>query len=391
MKSILLSLSLISSFAVLAQHEQCSHKISDLAEMQAFEENLTILPSNVTTDPCQKVRVVVHVIYDSEASVFESDGMITEEQVLSQVRITNQFFRNDSLMYDPENTPLGFELVLAEEDPYGNPTSGILYHDGVELFGPAWHEYGLQNTNEDAISETEVANALAWGEDDTGNRYLNSYVVSKIDGSQGSGTQAFAYFPTSSVVYGNYNLFNAFGSEELEDEYGQSFDLKSYTDLGHTWTHEVLHNFAIFHTFNGNTCQAEVNPVIQGDRVVDTPPQTQGVGCSGSCGFVSNNVMDYLSQSCKTKITPGQVERAHLAIQNSLADYLVCTESTTGPEPCDVNPDFNADGSVNILDVSVFASSFGCGDDQACYNDLHDLNCDGTINIVDVSLLFTEF
>lgn len=385
MKALFTAIVALITFSLYSQSNQCNYKVHDLEELAEFESIISN-PSPGTSDlDCNKIRLVVHVIYNSNAGPTENSGEISREQVLSQIRITNQFFRNDSLMFNADNNALGYELVLAETDPQGNPTDGILYHDGVELFGANWAEYGLQNENGNAIAESVVANALSWGEDAEGKKYLNTYVVHKIDGSSGSGVQAYAYFPTSNVVYGNYNLSNAFGSEQLEDQYGQDFDLKSYTDLGKTWTHEVLHNFAIFHTFQGNSCAPETNSAIQGDRIVDTPPQTQGFGCSGSCGFVSNNVMDYLSQSCKTRISAGQVDRVNLAISNSLSDYLICSESI-----CDKTHDVNGDGLINILDFSLLGLAFGCQEADECFDEPLDLNCDGLINILDISMLITS-
>lgn len=386
MKALFTALAALLTFSLYSQSSTCNVKIHDLAELAELESNIANPMPNSSDLECNKIRVVVHVIYNPDASPFEGSGEITREQVLSQIRITNQFFRNDSLMFDENNHALGYEMILAETDPEGNPTDGIIYYDGVALFGTDWAEYGLQNNDDNAIAESVVAGELAWGEDGEGKKYLNTYVVHKIDGSSGSGTQAYAYFPTSNEVFGNYNLYNAFGAEQLEDEYEQTFDLKSYTDLGLTWTHEVLHNFAIFHTFNGNSCAPETNSLIQGDRVADTPPQTQGFGCTGSCGFLSNNVMDYLSQSCKTLVTQGQVDRVNLAITNSLSDYLICGESV-----CDKVHDFNGDGFINILDFSLLGLGFGCAFEDECFDDTLDLNCDGLINILDISLMTSSF
>lgn len=356
LKTMIIAVLVLQGTSVVAQSSECSHKVFDQSEVLAMENAIQLPKASVSDIACNKIRVVVHVIYDSNASTSTS-GQISREQVKSQIRISNQFFRNDSLMYDADNTPLGYELVLATHDPNGNSTDGIIYHDGVALFGNAWSTYGLQNDDNNAISESTVANAIAWGQDANGNKYLNSYVVNKIDGNNGGGTQAYAYFPTSNNIYGNYNLYNAYGSEELEDEYGQTFQLKSYTDLGYTWTHELMHNFALFHTFHGNSCAPETNSNIQGDRVTDTPPQTQGFGCSGSCGFLSNNVMDYLSQSCKSKITPGQVNRMHLAINNNLLAYLVCSDEN--PDPCsdtESTHDAVACGSYNWNGTNYYES-----------------------------------
>lgn len=361
---------------------ECKSLVADSTEFA--ELNSIILNNNSSNKDitCNKIRVVVHVIYNGHPNALPShNGQITPEQVKSQIRITNQFFRNDSLMYNPNNTPLGYEVELATTDPNGNPTTGIIYHDGYALFGEAWHTYGLRNSSPLAVSVSTVASALAWGTDIDGKRYINSYVVPKIDGNSGGGVQAFAYFPTTSVVFGNYNLYNAFGAEQLEDEYGQDFNLKTYTDLGYTWTHELLHNFSLFHTFQGQSC-VENNCALQGDRVCDTPPQTQGNGCFSVCGFLSENVMDYLSQVCKNRITQGQVDRAARAIEASLPHFLVCP-----PEPpCETTADINKDGFVNLLDLSLLNIAFGSKVGDPNYNINADLNCDGVINLFDVSI-----
>lgn len=378
MKIVLLTLSILVSSIVFAQ-SGCNTRIANMEEYQQMEAAM-MQPSLSNNSNCKTIRVVVHVVYDGASTNEAYNGNITPEQVKSQIRITNQFFRNDSIMTN-EGAALGYQIELAKVDPQGNPTTGIIYHDGSELFGSAWSEYGLRNSNVNAISAGTLSETLSWGADENGKKYLNSYVVSRIDGNTGGGVQAFAYFPTTSIVFANYNLFNAFGAEQLEDEYDQNFNLKSYTDLGYTWTHELLHNFAIFHTFQGNSCTEEVNPMVQGDRVVDTPPQTQGSGCSGACGDISYNVMDYLSQTCKNRITEGQVDRANAAIQNSLEDYLVCSGCGGG------SGDFNGDGAITIIDFSLFSGAFSCADGDSCYEHVYDLNCDGLINVVDFSLM----
>lgn len=382
MKIALLTLSLLVSGLLFAQTE-CETRIADTLEYQILESAIQ-MPQTAARSDCNTIRVVVHVVYDGSIENTFYNGKISPEQVKSQIRITNQFFANDSLMQN-EGATLGYQVQLANTDPEGNPTTGIIYHDGYALFGEAWSTYGLKNNNPNAISASTLASALSWGTDANGKKYLNSYVVSSIDGNTGGGVQAFAYFPTTSIVFANYNLYNAFGAEQLEHEYDQTFNLKSYTDLGHTWTHELLHNFAVYHTFEGQSCAAEANPLTQGDKVADTPPQTKGSGCSGACGTISYNVMDYLNQTCKFLITQGQVDRATTAIEQSLIHFLVCDDEVEGDDCDDKTSDFNDDGSINLLDVSLFSQSFGCSAGASCYNPVFDLNCDGHINVLDFS------
>lgn len=362
----------------------CDMRVADSSYFHQVNSQIqNVVQSKSLNDvECNKLRTVVHVVYNGAIDGYYR-GEISPAQVKSQIRITNQFLRNDSLMESEGNTPLGYELVLASTDPDGNPTTGIIYHDGTEIFGQNWNLYGLKNNNSQAISASELAETLGWGEDLNGKEYINTYVVSSLDGNTGGGVQAYAYFPTPNPVYGNYNLFNTFGAEQLQEESSEDFDLKSYTDLGLTYTHELLHNLALFHTFQGNSCAPEINPNVQGDRVVDTPPQTQGSSCYGSCGFLSHNVMDYISQSCKDRITPGQAERAHAAIQNSLAEYLVCTSD---PGCITGNGDFNNDGMFTIIDLSMLNPFYGTAANDGEYDAYFDVNCDGVINLSDVSV-----
>lgn len=375
MKRMILGLMILFSVSLSAQQITDSVYIGDFIEPEPSR-----LYDNSELTPCRELRVVVHVVFDSMDGF--GSTQIREDQVHSQIRATNQYFRNDSMFYDPENAGLEYTIKLAEMDPDGLPTNGIIYHDGVELFGEAWHTYGLRNSNQNAVSQSVLAQEVGWGADINGKKYINSYVVPKIDGNSGGGVQAFAYFPTTNVVFGNYNLYNTFGSYLFLDEYGGSFALKSYTNEGKVWSHELLHNGAIFHTFQGNSCEPEVNSLAQGDRVADTPPQTQGLSCVGSCGFLSRNLMDYLSETCKDVITQGQSDRFSLVVANSLQDYLVCSEC----QPI-LNGDFNGDGFTNILDLSFFGTSFGCQQGDDCYQSIYDMNCDGVINVTDLSLI----
>ena len=365
---------------MISQLAACQEITDSLLIGDWIESDLRPAQNTSKTTDCNIIRVVFHVITDPSHPFANAE--ISEAQVRSQVRAANMFFRNDSLNYHEDNNGLGYTVKLAELDPDGNTTNGINYYDGIELFGDDYGQHGLNSNSSSGISPVTMANALAWGADADGKKYLNCYVVNRIDGTNGGGVQAYAYFPTNNVVYGNYNLYNTIGHHDLEGE-GEHFILKTYTNEGKVWAHELLHNFAIFHTFQGQSC-TETNCATQGDRVCDTEPQTQPSGNTNSCGTVSHNLMDYLSEWNKHIITEGQAERANLAIQNSLEDYLVCTD-------CSTSPDLNSDGFVNVQDVSLMNSSFGCSIGDLCYNPAHDLNCDGFINILDISLLSAGF
>lgn len=380
-------LSILTICAFSQDSTTCVLKVSNSSDINLLEQQILNQgqSNQVITSDCQTIRVVVHVIYDGFYAAGNSRAEITPEQIYSQIRITNQFLRNDSLMYDSQNNTLGYTIELANTDPSGNPTTGITYTDGYAIWGENWHTYGLRNSNVNAtVSASTIANSIGWFTDHSGNKYLNCYIVPKIDGNNGGGIQAFAFTPTSSVVYGNYNLANTFGAYQLRGDYNQTFNLKSYTNLGFTFTHEFYHNLAIYHTFN-NTDQcdiSEINCLIQGDRVCDTQPQTKATNCSGACGFLSYNVMDYISQTCKNRITQGQSDRAKSVLNSILMNgYVVC-------RPCpENNGDFDGNGIVDIFDISAMSGHYGTSIGNPNYNALYDMNCDGVINIFDVTMI----
>ena len=400
MRKILTLLAFCLSLSIAAQDTDCPTMIADAHEHALLEKALLNNAVAKSDDNCNVIRVVVHVIYDGNQPNTSFNGWISEAQVLSQIRITNQFFRNDSLMYHPTNTALGYTIKLADVDPDGNATNGINYVDGNAIWGNRWSTYGLKHNDSRAVTATEVATQVGWNTTyvvpwlDDRERYLNIYVVQAIDKAIGTSVQAYAYSPsqTPSLVFGSYVVFNAFGAKQLDENTSAPyFNLKSYTNRGQVLTHELLHNFAIKHTFHGtNSCTGEVNCNTQGDGICDTPQQTQPVSqTSGSCGFISYNVMDYIHQNYKHRITEGQAMRARSAIAFTLQDFMICGE--TEPECPPSNGDFNNDGKVDFVDFSIISAAFGSLPHNSYWNELADMNCDGRVDILDFSIFLEYF
>ncbi len=74
-----------------------------------------------------------------------------------------------------------------------------------------------------------------------------------------------------------------------------------------------------------------------------------------------------------------------LAVSDSQGGSATLTRSVRVSQTvtCSVS-DFNRDGRVNILDLSVFALHYGTSAGASLYNPVYDLNGDGTINIIDL-------
>jgi len=313
-------------------HEQCAHtslheKLMETnenyrTEQLAREAGLDQLLENSRnglipkSDEIYTIPLVVHIVHDGDA--YGSGSNITDEQVWSAINALNEDYRKMAgTNGDGDGADIRVEFCLAQRDPDGNAHSGINRVNGCSVTD--YCAEGITAGQGQGANELDVKNLSRWPNQD----YYNIWVVTEIENNNGgSGIQGYAYFPTTSPVDGTVILYNAFGTEG---------NLKSYTDLNRTLTHELGHGFALFHTFQGGNC-SETNCELQGDRVCDTPPTILNSSCSNpACSGTQQveNYMDYTSQSCKNMFTEGQKERMRLSIQNSRSNLI----NSNGCEP----------------------------------------------------------
>ena len=326
------SVDAVHFFANQRPHEQCAHtKIHERLmetnesyreEQLNRESSLDQLMHNAQlglipkSDEIFTIPVVVHVIHEGEA--VGSGTNISNEQIWSAINALNEDFRKMAgTNGDGDGADIEVEFCLAQRDPDGNATTGINRVSGCSVSD--YCSEGITAGNGQGANELNVKDLSRWPNQD----YYNIWVVNEIENNNGgSGIQGYAYFPTTSPVDGTVVLYNAFGTVG---------NLKSYTNRNRTLTHELGHGFALFHTFQGESCN-ESNCNLQGDRVCDTPPTTLNSSCSNAaCSGTQQveNYMDYTSQTCKNMFTEGQKERMRLSIQNSRSNLI----ESNGCEP----------------------------------------------------------
>lgn len=276
----------------------------------ALGMNRNLHPSSRTNE-IYTIPVVVHIIHKGES--YGSGTNITDEQIFSAIEGLNEDFRRMTGTNGFGNgVDVGIEFCLAARNPSGQPTNGIVRVNGSSVANYA--TMGIEASSGTGAIEESVKALSTWPRAS----YMNIWVVSEIENNDGgSGIQGYAYFPVNNPIDGIVNLFNAFGTVG---------NLKSYTNLNRTLTHEVGHYLGLYHTFNStSSCSAETNCATQGDRVCDTPPTIQAGSCtSPECSGTQQveNYMDYTSQTCQDMYTDGQKLRMRTALETQRTSIL---------------------------------------------------------------------
>ncbi len=270
------------------------------------------------------VPVVVHIVHDPSTPYGFLENL-TDFFVQNKIQALNNGFRHTSgqSFNNPySGADVGVDFCLAQRDPFGNATTGIIYHADSDL------TYDYLGSN---LKPTFHWNTL---------EYLNIYVVKDI-------TDASAY----TTLAGNHGLAN--------DGVVLEYDVNEAS-----WVHEVGHYLNLRHTFHPystpSTCTQNTNCTTQGDRVCDTPPHSVG-GCdfTNSCSNdvddtdirnpyrptwmggmgdqfdLPENYMSYYNFDCRAAFTQGQADRmlsALLGTRASLLESQACVPVTASTE-----------------------------------------------------------
>lgn len=240
---------------------------------------------------------IIPTVFHVFGTNFGSGRTVSYELVDDALRRTNEDFQgltDDWIDVDPPfdaiKQKLGIEFRLADFDPEGNLTAGVIFHP---------EEKGLGN----ASGYNEIVQKYAWDN----YKYKNVYILYDLYDDGGTNNSGISWYPNTWMSDNNLarTVYNgAYLGNNTNDNFRSVL------------THEFGHWLNLLHTFEGGCSEAALTG---GDEVVDTPPADRmymgptDLNCFGS---ITNwqNFMNYTDNYAN--FTQGQVERMLVALQH---------------------------------------------------------------------------
>jgi PKD repeat protein len=240
---------------------------------------VSAVEGSVALDGRYYIPIVLHVYGEAYNCTDDADKCLTDDKINDALRKLNDDFQGLSVD-TPEISPqfaairenLNIEFVLAQKDPDGNATNGIVRYDREQA------GYG----NNDEETRTKIASD-AWDNF----KYMNVYLMHDLHADDVGNNSGIAWYPdlsmstagTSRVVYnGHYTGLNT--SENFRS----------------VLTHEFGHWLNLIHTFETKTCSItnEAFCATTGDKDCDTPQMALP-------SQMQNNAMNCLGQPTNTE------------------------------------------------------------------------------------------
>lgn len=344
-KKLLLSISLIlwSCFSIAQYSEKCAtpHVYSEHIKNQQVKQNYLaaeIAAKNWLNNPINKssalaknqntiitIPVVVHVVYKNAAQNIPDTQIVRQIQILNECyRLQNPNFSSIRSIFDTIGADIEIQFCLANIDPNGNPTTGIIRKSAPSnaAFDPIF--------NFDKVKSSATNGDDAWPHD----KYLNIWVCD------------MSFFGTPFVL--GYATFPG-GQANLDgvviqSEYFGFGTAAAPNNLGRTAVHEVGHWFGMRHIWadddgQGSTAATQCDST---DFVDDTPnaaAKSQS-DCNLTINSCSNespywgtidppdmveNYMDYSADACMALFTKGQKARMYSFLNTDPARSAIRT------------------------------------------------------------------
>lgn len=300
------------------------------------------------TPEVYKIPVVFHVVWNTS----NPDQNIPDSCITRQMEILNAHFRARHANRDQIRSVFGLtaedseiEFYLADVDPQGNPTDGIVRKQTSSKFAINL----LQGINVNMKSNSK-GGSDPWPV----KKYLNIWVVHMPLNFLGQEQISVIGFSTPPAALPNWpsNALDGVGADGIVMQYHfigdnnphfakLSVEFKS-ADLGKSLVHEAGHYLGLRHIwadkgnpiFGSASCE-NLNGDEEDDGMEDTPycgESSQISGCDpekNSCDYESpdlpdmwENYMDYSVEQCLALFTPKQIQFMRLVIANYRKDLV---------------------------------------------------------------------
>jgi hypothetical protein len=298
-----------------------------------------------------KIPIVVHVVHFVEDSAIGVQGNISDEQIISQIKVLNEDYRRKAGTSGFNTNSVGadieIEFCLASTDPNCKPTNGITRHYSAKKRYDPVTEFNL------------VASADYW----SNRSYLNIWVCSLAGGYLG-----YAQFPNASGLPGLDSINGSRRTDGLlinSRAFGRNTGsaTSGIYNLGRTVTHEIGHWLGLLHTWGNGYC---------GTDYCNDTPQCEGAYNGNVCRDVfskcdsvrtrnmTENYLDYSPDACMNIFTQDQKDRMRSVFANApdrvaILNTRGCEEQIIYKLPFDIT----MEKGNNFVDGWVNESSIG--------------------------------
>ncbi len=242
---------------------------------------------------------VIPVVFHVFGTEFNSGSTVTKAIIEDALQKTNEDFQGLNADYstidapfDVIKQPLDVTFKLAQLDPNGNPTTGVIFYDKAS---------GMGNYNSPVVAK------VAWDN----YKYCNIYITRDLYDDGDFYNSGVAWYPNTTMSAANIARV-VYNGSYLGNNTNENFRS--------VLTHEFGHYFDLPHTFDKGVCNNDPN---DGDGVADTPSHKKSSSRT-KCNVLKNcldqeinseNFMDYTD--CYKMFTQGQVTRMVNALDNS--------------------------------------------------------------------------
>ena len=302
----MLFLSVVCALSAVAQidaHKQCEMKRTE--DNHTFEKWINSKANKSAIELTYRIPVVVHVLHSSEPV---GEGFnFSDERIVGQIRTLNEDFRKKEgtpgFNSHPDGADTQIEFVLAQIDPEGNPTNGIVRVDRNLVHSlPGASDILVLSSRYSYWDPERYLNIWCW---DIGFHTIyagrSQFPVSDLEG-----------LPQNEDIEADGIFINAVYFGEGENDTIPNFN------MGRTLTHEMGHFLGLLHTFGPGGCNYT-------DYCEDTPPTSSAtyrcqvpepIACDGRPVMIEN-YMDYSYDRCMNIFTKDQTARMRIVLENS--------------------------------------------------------------------------